>query len=198
MYGMVTMSPIIRIVRPSGALIAEKARSLRETVNCLLMDTADIIVVDLQNVDFVDSSGLGALVSVLKQSSAQGKDLYLCSLSEQAKILFELTSLDKAFRIFTNYDAFCNAILSRDSQTQNTQPYSTQTQDSQIQAPQPQGTQTPQPYGTQSSRTSGLSWARRDTASSARSSRQQQLQVGAIAWKAESIDHSLDISPLGW
>jgi anti-sigma B factor antagonist len=58
------------------------------------------IVVDLQEVRFIDSSGLGALVSGFKNASARSGNLKLCGLQPQVKSMFELTRLHRVFEIF--------------------------------------------------------------------------------------------------
>jgi anti-sigma B factor antagonist len=60
------------------------------------------VVIDLTNVHFVDSSALAALVKGMKRCRQQGGDLYLCGLQKPVHTIFELTRLDKAFRIFTD------------------------------------------------------------------------------------------------
>ena len=57
------------------------------------------LVVDLTVVAFVDSSGLGALVSSLKLIG-RGGELVLCGLNDTVVTLFELTRMDKVFRSF--------------------------------------------------------------------------------------------------
>lgn len=59
-----------------------------------------LVVVDLTKVDFMDSSGLAALMSSLKTLHGQGR-LALCGLSEKVRKLFAITKLDRgAFPIF--------------------------------------------------------------------------------------------------
>lgn len=62
------------------------------------------LVVDLQEVRFVDSSGLGALVSGFKNASARNGNLKLCGLQPQVKSMFELTRLHRVFEIFPTTD----------------------------------------------------------------------------------------------
>jgi anti-sigma B factor antagonist len=52
-------------------------------------------------VDFIDSSGLGAIVSALKTIGRNG-DLVLCGIKETVMSLFRLTRMDRVFRIFTD------------------------------------------------------------------------------------------------
>lgn len=58
------------------------------------------VVVDLGGVEFIDSSGLAALVKGLKRCREWGGEQVLCNLQQSVIIIFELTRLDKAFKIF--------------------------------------------------------------------------------------------------
>jgi anti-sigma B factor antagonist len=61
------------------------------------------ILLDLSHVDFIDSSGLGAIVSSLKALGGKG-DLAICCPRETVTSLFQLTRMDKIFKIFTSRD----------------------------------------------------------------------------------------------
>jgi len=58
------------------------------------------LLVDMQNVRFIDSSGLGALVSGFKNATSSHGSLRLASLQPQVKSMFELTRLHRVFEIF--------------------------------------------------------------------------------------------------
>ncbi len=60
------------------------------------------IVVDLEKVNYIDSSGLATLVEILKKTKSQGGSLALSGMSDKVKSLFEITKLDKLFLIFHN------------------------------------------------------------------------------------------------
>ncbi|MGH7198820.1 MAG: STAS domain-containing protein [Candidatus Omnitrophota bacterium] len=60
------------------------------------------LVVDLEKVSYIDSSGLATLVEILKKMKSQGGALGLAGLSEKVKSLFEITKLDKLFLISGN------------------------------------------------------------------------------------------------
>ena len=57
------------------------------------------IVLDLQHVDFIDSSGLGVIVSCLKSLGGQDS-VVLCNIREAVMSLFELTRMNQVFKIF--------------------------------------------------------------------------------------------------
>ena len=60
------------------------------------------LVVNLAEVNFVDSTALATLVQGLKRCQQQKGNLHLCSLQRQVLMIFELTRLDKAFNIFVD------------------------------------------------------------------------------------------------
>jgi anti-sigma B factor antagonist len=57
------------------------------------------ILLDLSFIEFIDSSGLGAIISLLKLLAGKG-DICLCSIREQVMSLFKLTRMDRIFRIY--------------------------------------------------------------------------------------------------
>ena len=67
---------------------------------------ASMVLVDFSQVTFMDSSGLGALVLARKEVRNAGSQLYLCSLNHQLQMLFELTSMDQIFDIFSDQEEF--------------------------------------------------------------------------------------------
>jgi len=64
------------------------------------------LVLDLSQLRFVDSSGLGAMLSCLRQLSAKGGDLKLSGMSKQVRALFDLVRMHRIFDIYgTKEDA---------------------------------------------------------------------------------------------
>ena len=62
------------------------------------------IVFDMGDLGFVDSSGIGAIISCLRKLNAKGGDLKLCGLSKPVRSLFELVRLHRIFDIFETRD----------------------------------------------------------------------------------------------
>ncbi|NJN63207.1 MAG: STAS domain-containing protein [Coleofasciculaceae cyanobacterium RL_1_1] len=87
-------------------------RIQRQVVQCLAQNP-DVILIDFEQVKFIDSIGLGALVGALKHVNDSGKQLYLCSLCEQASAMFKLTSMEQVFTIFSDRQAFERSVLNR-------------------------------------------------------------------------------------
>lgn len=94
------------VVRPSGILDGTQAIQLRKDISAKLEKSAEVILIDLQDVTFIDSSGLGALVSALKLVRTKGCKLCICSINDQIRMLFELTSMDRVFKVYGNEDTF--------------------------------------------------------------------------------------------
>lgn len=67
------------------------------------------LVLDMSEVDFVDSSGLGAMVSVLKRVGLDG-DLVVCGVCEAVMRMFRLARMDKIFSLVGSEDEALVAI----------------------------------------------------------------------------------------
>jgi anti-sigma B factor antagonist len=70
----------------------------RDIADILAVDTQ--LVIDCSRLRFIDSSGLGVMLSCLRQLSAQGGDLKLCGMSKQVRATFELVRMHRIFDIF--------------------------------------------------------------------------------------------------
>ena len=81
-------------------LDAHNSSELKTQMLSLFDEGKNNLVIDLQDVRFVDSSGLGSLVSGFKNASARNGNLKLCGLQPQVKSMFELTRLHRVFEIF--------------------------------------------------------------------------------------------------
>lgn len=106
------MSPVVKVVQPNGILDSTKTQQFRQEISALLANGAEVVLVDFKDVTFMDSSGLGALVLVLKTVRAGGGKIFLCSINDQVRMLFELTSMDRVFEIFANQEEFNRLVMS--------------------------------------------------------------------------------------
>ena len=85
-------------------LDAHNSGELKAQMLKLFEEGKSELLVDLQAVRFVDSSGLGALVSGFKNASSRNGNLKLAGLQLQVKSMFELTRLHRVFEIFSDVD----------------------------------------------------------------------------------------------
>ncbi|MEX0855962.1 MAG: STAS domain-containing protein [Gemmatimonadota bacterium] len=89
----------ITVVDVDGQLIVGNRQELKQKVLDELERGARKFLVDFTNTGYIDSSGLGVLVSLSKKVREQGGELRLSTLNEDLRTLFELTKLDTLFRI---------------------------------------------------------------------------------------------------
>ena len=82
-----------------GEIDIASSDELRSALLGLSDQGARQVTVDLSDLDFIDSTGLGALIRVLKHYRAQGGDLKLASPTRPVQKVLEITSLDKLFQI---------------------------------------------------------------------------------------------------
>lgn len=83
---------------------AHNSAELKDFLQHLLEDGQTSIVVDLTAVRFIDSSGLGALLSGYKNASLRQGSLVLSGLQPRVQSMFELTRLHRVFEIFTSLE----------------------------------------------------------------------------------------------
>ena len=81
-------------------LDAHNSDELKHEMQRLFEEGDKNILVDLKDVRFIDSSGLGALVSGFKNAISHQGNLKLSTLQPQVKSMFELTRLHRVFEIF--------------------------------------------------------------------------------------------------
>ena len=98
----VSKSSEVTLIEVEGQLIVGNRQELKQGVLEQLEGGDMKFVIDFSNTDYIDSSGLGVLVSLSKKIREQGGDLRLSSLNEDLRTLFELTKLDTLFRITDN------------------------------------------------------------------------------------------------
>ncbi|BAM46484.1 MAG: STAS domain-containing protein [Amphibacillus sp.] len=83
----------------SGEIDAYTAPKLKEALLPLTKETGKEVIVDLENVKYMDSTGLGVFISALKSSKEHNSSFKLINLQERVERLFKITSLDKIMTI---------------------------------------------------------------------------------------------------
>lgn len=100
MVNILEKGAVVLIEVKEERLDAHNSGNLKTQMLSLFEDGKHDLVIDLKDVRFVDSSGLGSLVSGFKNASARNGNLKLCGLQPQVKSMFELTRLHRVFEIF--------------------------------------------------------------------------------------------------
>lgn len=84
---------------PGDNLEASNAMAFKEAIASVL-ETNKRIIFDLSQLQFVDSSGLGAILSCLKKLNAVQGSLKLCGVTKPVQSLFELVRMNRVFSIY--------------------------------------------------------------------------------------------------
>jgi anti-sigma B factor antagonist len=89
----------VTVVKVDGQLIIGNRHELKNLVQAALDRGDRRLLVDFSGTGYIDSSGLGALVSISKRIREAGGELRLSGLNDDLRSLFELTKLDTLFAI---------------------------------------------------------------------------------------------------
>jgi anti-sigma B factor antagonist len=103
------------ILKPEGRIDANAGSDLLAQVTASLGDTQSDLLIDFEDVGFMDSSGFGALVMSLKRVREQNRQLYLCNLNSQLQLVLELTCMDRVFTIFSSRSEFQDFLATREA-----------------------------------------------------------------------------------
>lgn len=100
-----TMESGIVVVQPTGRLNMTAAPMLRKQLVDIVDRGGTRIVVDLSATEFIDSSGLGALIAALKIARNAGGDLRIAAPTQQVCTVLELSNLDRVLRAYDSVDS---------------------------------------------------------------------------------------------
>lgn len=96
------MKFMIRIVQPSSSLRDAAATQFLLEIKQAIGSGVEVVLVDLQNITSLASAELIVLVEGLKLVQNSHCRLFICSLNDQLKIVFELTGLDQVFELLSD------------------------------------------------------------------------------------------------
>ena len=96
---------------PVEELDASNAAELKRDIGPVL-EANKKVVLDLSRLRFVDSSGLGAMLSCLRQLTGSGGDLRLSGMSKPVRALFELVRMHRIFDIYATKEEAIRAFQS--------------------------------------------------------------------------------------
>ena len=98
---------LVATVEPKGHVSAANASEFQaQLTTAVKSQKHSILLVDMKEVDFLDSAGLMALIKGFRLAQSLGRKLIICSVAPSVRIVFELTQLDKVFEIFDDRYTF--------------------------------------------------------------------------------------------
>jgi anti-sigma B factor antagonist len=89
----------VSVVHCGGSLDADSIAAFKKIAYELVDKGATRLVVDCSNLTFVDSMGLGVLISLLRRVRQGNGDVKMASLSDDVKTIFEITRLHRLFEV---------------------------------------------------------------------------------------------------
>lgn len=92
----------VAVLAPNGRFDAHVVPAMQAWLKARVDEGRVHLLVNLEQVHFVDTRALSTLVTGMKRCRQNGGDLRLCELQKPVKIIFELSHLNRAFQIFTD------------------------------------------------------------------------------------------------
>jgi len=94
----------VTVVAPTGRLDVAGAPALKDAVSNLAKNGQPRVVIDMEGVSFVDSTGLGSVIAVFKQLRSKQGELRLAAPNQQVRVVLELTTLDRVFPYYATVE----------------------------------------------------------------------------------------------
>lgn len=94
----------VTVVAPTGRLDVAGAPALKDAMSPLTGDGPVKVVIDMEGVSFVDSTGLGSVIAALKQIRGRQGELRLAAPNQQVRVVLELTTLDRIFPYYATLE----------------------------------------------------------------------------------------------
>ncbi len=95
----------IQIMQCGGSLDADTVSAFKKVAYDLVGAGSTRIVIDCANLTFIDSMGLGVLISLLRRVRQRNGDVKVASLSDEVKTIFEITRLHRLFDVCADASA---------------------------------------------------------------------------------------------
>ena len=100
------------VLTVTGELDVATAPQLRQEAVRLTTSGQAHLVIDLSGVDFLDSTGLGVIVGVLKRARTHGGELAVCGAENHVRKVFEITRISDVLPMHATVDEACAAMTS--------------------------------------------------------------------------------------
>lgn len=99
-----TINDILIISPPATDIDASNADEFKKDITPLLEGCSNVAI-NLENVGFMDSAGLGAMLSAFKKVRSEGGHFRIFGMNKEIKGLFELVRMHRLFQIFTDKES---------------------------------------------------------------------------------------------
>ena len=108
----------VSVVGLDGRIVlGEESVALRETVKNLMAAGKKKVVLNMSNVTYIDSAGLGMLVAAHISGTNQGASIRLCALGNKFREVLQLTRLLTVFDVYDTQEAAVGSFLQNNAST---------------------------------------------------------------------------------
>ena len=94
----------VAVIVPSGRLDVAGAPALKDAISQLAKNGPPKVVIDMEGISFVDSTGLGSVIAALKEIRSSQGELRLAAPNQQVRVVLELTTLDRVFPYYATVE----------------------------------------------------------------------------------------------
>ncbi len=94
----------VEVISISGEIDLYNAPDIKKLIQALIAENKVKVVIDFDKVTYIDSSGIGAMISSLSNLKKQGGMLKISNIHDSVKKVFELTKLTSFFQIFASQE----------------------------------------------------------------------------------------------
>lgn len=95
----------VRVLRCDGSLDADTVAAFKKVAYEMVNQGCARFVVDFGALGFIDSMGLGVLISLLRRVRQRGGDVKVAALTDEVKTIFEITRLHRLFDVCTDEES---------------------------------------------------------------------------------------------
>jgi len=110
MIGNVRERDDVTVVEMDGRFDSATAPDIKAALHELIENGRTLLVINLEGLEFIDSAGLGVLVSCLRRTAAEGGDLRVAEVPPFCRSIFELTRLTRVFDVTESEDEAVEAL----------------------------------------------------------------------------------------
>jgi anti-sigma B factor antagonist len=108
----------VSVVGLNGRIVlGEESNALRETVKGLMAEGKKKVVLNMSNVTYIDSAGLGILVAAYVSAKTQGAMIRLCALGHKFREVLQITRLLTIFEVYETPAAAIDSFLVSNAST---------------------------------------------------------------------------------
>ena len=105
-----TTQGLAEVITVSGRLMSKiDSEDLISRINDLLAEERSTIVMELSNLEYMNSSGLNILLGLFTETRNAGGDMFLCNVSKKVEELLVMTKLNSVFKIYKSMDEAVSA-----------------------------------------------------------------------------------------